>query len=147
MLRHLCYTVPVFLVVIALGCAQPGPPLTEVKGRATLDGKPLDGAVIRFNPLAETPGHGGIAVADGDGKFSAIAGGADKRPGLPAGKYKVLITRHRRPDGSAPRKDVPDIVSDAVETVPDPYSSSRDTPLTATIGTSSETIDFHLKSP
>ncbi len=135
------------LALAAVGCAKPGPPLTEVKGTLSLDGKPLDGAVIRFNPIGETPGHGGIAVADSEGKYVAIAGGTDKLPGLPAGEYKVLITRQRRPDDTPPAQDVPDIISDAKETVPPPYSSSRDTPLRAKVGTANETIDFHLKTP
>jgi hypothetical protein len=60
---------------LILGCgsgAAEGPPRADVRGVVTLDGQPLPEGVIRFVPLAGTPGPK-TSIAISDGKFSADA--------------------------------------------------------------------------
>lgn len=134
--------VALFPLCLLVGCDS-GPPLYPVTGTVTLEGKAQEGAVVRFVPQGNTPGHGGHAVTDNAGKFEMLAAPNDRR-GLPAGSYKVVISRMRRPDGSKPDPNVPPIESDASEKIPAPYSSLRDTPLTATVGAEPTVVDFSL---
>ncbi|MBM3992859.1 MAG: carboxypeptidase regulatory-like domain-containing protein [Planctomycetes bacterium] len=131
------------MLLVLLGCDS-GPPLHTVSGTVILKGKAIEGAVVRFMPEGATEGFGGQGVTDATGKYEVIAGNMNQRKGLPAGKYKVVITCLRRPDGSAPDPNVPPIESDAKEHIPEPYSNRRDTPLTATIGSEPATVDFTL---
>jgi hypothetical protein len=134
---------PFVFAGLLLGCRDPGPPLYAAAGIVTLKGMPLDGAVVRFIPQGKTIGQGGDAVTEADGKYEITARGGNHK-GLPDGAYKVVISRRRRPDGSKEAPDVPDIESDARETVPEPYCNPRDTPLTATVTTDGKAIDFSL---
>ncbi|MBI1831695.1 MAG: hypothetical protein HYR84_09620 [Planctomycetes bacterium] len=109
-----------------------------------MKGKTIEGAVVRFMPQGNTQGHGGHGITDAAGKYEVVAANTNQRKGLPAGTYKVVINCLRRPDGSAPDPNVPPIESDAKETIPEPYSSLRNTPLTATIGAEAATVDFPL---
>lgn len=129
------------LMLFLAGCGG-GPPLYPVSGTVTLHGKAQEGADVRFQPVGDTPGNGGMGITDEAGSFEIVA--ANKRKGLPAGTYKVVISRMRRPDGSKPDPKVPLIESDAKETIPEPYSSRRDTPLKATIGTEGTVVEFSL---
>jgi hypothetical protein len=127
---------------VLFGCGG-GPTTYPVSGTVTLHGKAQDGATVRFQPLGDTPGHGGHGITDDDGKFEVIAAQTNHK-GLPAGNYKVVISRMRRPDGSPPYPNVPPIESDAGEKIPDEYSSMRNSTLKATIGTEATVVDFHL---
>lgn len=88
----------VFCVVVAMffaGCSGSPTPKelerVEVKGRVTLDGKPLSGANLRFIPsTTKTPGKGGWALTDDDGRY--VAKSSDGAAELPTGEYQVLVT-------------------------------------------------------
>ena len=128
---------------VLFGCGGGGPLLSPVTGTVTFKDKAQDGANVRFMPLGDTPGHGGHGVTDEAGKYE-ITAGQSSRKGLPAGKYKVVISRMRGPGDSKPNPDVPPMESSDKETIPEPYSSARDTPLTATVGEEAKVVDFHL---
>ena len=83
------------------GCGsgvEPGPPLIPVTGTARLDGKPLVGATVMFNPTPGTPGNGGFGVTDAEGKFTLTDYSGN--PGCPEGDYGVTFTKITQPDGS-----------------------------------------------
>ena len=131
-----------FGLCILLGCSG-GPALYPVTGTVTLEGKTQEGAIVRFYPQGNTPGNGGIGITDDAGKFEILAE-PSKNKGLPAGSYQIVISRMRRADGSKPDPNTPPIESDASEKIPAPYSSKRDSTLTATIGTEATVVDFPL---
>jgi hypothetical protein len=131
------------VLCVLLGCGNSEPATVPVNGIVTLKDKPLEGAVVRFFPQGNTPGHGGEAITDAGGKF-AITAAQTKSKGLPIGTYRIVITCLRRADGTVPASGVPEIDSDARELVPEPYSSRRDTPLSATVDAGGKTHDFHL---
>jgi len=66
------------LTVAALGCGGGTPddqPRVAVKGTVTLDGQPLDNAVIRFVPLPEVNGpKASVAISEGRFELPAVAG-------------------------------------------------------------------------
>ncbi|MHB8899695.1 MAG: hypothetical protein ACYC6Y_13185 [Thermoguttaceae bacterium] len=52
------------------GCAPKGPETVEVTGTVTLDGQPVEGAIVGFRPTEGTPGAG---TTDASGKFTLKA--------------------------------------------------------------------------
>src|SRR5262245_25453932 len=94
------------LVVVA-GCSS-GPKLVPVKGRVTLDGKPVRDMLINFQPVVgKAAGEGAHAMTDPDGRFTLL----DVRGGTGAhvGEYKVSFypSLGRKPEG-----DPNDVVND-----------------------------------
>ncbi len=89
------------VLLVGGGCGDSkseGPKLIPVTGTVRLDGKPLSGATLMFNPMAGTGGNGGFAVTDAEGKFSLTDYGS--QPGCPVGDYGVTFTKITQPDGS-----------------------------------------------
>jgi hypothetical protein len=91
------------LTACALGCGGSGrPKLVSVTGTVTLDGKPLEGAIVAFLPDVDAkakykrPSSG---ITDASGKFTL--GTYDKTDGAPVGKYKVGIQK-REPTTKLP---------------------------------------------
>jgi hypothetical protein len=56
---------PLLLVGFAIGCGQSGPDLAPVKGRVTLDGRPLDTVDVVFQPNNGDPPSTSRTDADG----------------------------------------------------------------------------------
>jgi len=89
------------LVVALAGCGDGRPALVRVTGTVQLDGKPLEGAIVSFQPVAQGRDafqRPSSAVTDAEGKFSPGTYGPDD--GLPPGKYRVTIQK-RQPVGAA----------------------------------------------
>jgi hypothetical protein len=76
------------LVWIALlaGCGKPGPDVAPVSGRVTLDGQPLEFAIVTFHADGKSPATSGT---NKDGRYELIY----KRGvmGAPLGMNKVTI--------------------------------------------------------
>jgi len=79
------------LFVVVAGCGGDGPRLVPVSGKATLDGKPVEGASVSFVPVGGNAiSTAGSDVTGPDGNFTMTYNG---RAGLAPGKYKVLISK------------------------------------------------------
>jgi len=135
--------IAITVIAAGAGCSSStGPPLIPVSGTVTTTGGPLAGADLMFLP-ADADGNGGTAKTDDKGQFTVtyIRGG----DGIPAGEYRVVISKRVMPDGSAPPPDVEPMDSPATETLPPRYSSQRETSLTATVTSGGEPLEFTLK--
>jgi hypothetical protein len=79
-------------VFLAAGCAgDSGPRLVPVSGTVTLNGKPLEGAVVTFVPdAANKEGRPGEDITGPEGNYKVMTSG---RSGVVPGKYKVTITK------------------------------------------------------
>jgi hypothetical protein len=55
------------ILVLLAGCGKSGPELAAVSGRVTLDGQPLPGAQLMFQP--EALGSPSFGLADREGKY------------------------------------------------------------------------------
>ena len=76
-------------LVPLVGCAKSDrPPLGGVHGTVTLDGQPLAGAIVTFEPVE--PGRGSMAMTDAQGKYELIYIRDDK--GAKPGAHRVQIT-------------------------------------------------------
>jgi len=125
------------------GGGKTGPKLAPVTGVVTYKTKALSGATLTFIPIEKTEGVGGTAKTDVDGKYKAVyTRGGD---GLPAGKYKVAVSKRVMPDGSEPPEDVSPIESPAKETLPAAYSNPESTRLDALVSDDGKEINFNLK--
>jgi hypothetical protein len=79
-------------LVLALGCG--GAKLAPVSGKVTLDGQPLAGATVSFQPIAPQgsteAGPGSSAKTDDKGEYKLTTDkGVD---GAVVGKHRVIIT-------------------------------------------------------
>ncbi len=144
-----------FLFVVISGClagcgaeAKPDPdPSVVVSGVVTMDGKPLDRAMVSFIPMGgATQGNGGSGLTDSTGKYELSSQVGDAVVvGTPPGKYKVLISKMIKPDGSVADPKEPPMMSAARESVPLKYSDFATGTLSETVSTSGGTYNFDLK--
>ncbi len=84
-----------FLIVTAAGCGQSGPAVQYVEGRVLLDGAPVSGATVNFQPLTPEamPAYGGTD-AEGIYRLTTTRGGR-RDGGALAGDYAITISKWR----------------------------------------------------
>lgn len=79
-------------MLLAAGCGSSG--VASVSGRVTLDGKPLAGVHISFQPIAtsgqQDPGSGSYAITGADGEYT-LRVAVDDQAGAVVGKHRVEI--------------------------------------------------------
>jgi len=100
----------VLLVLSALytivGCGHKPdlPPIAEVTGSVTLDGRPLPSGVVQFVPDESkgTKGPPGVGYIDNDGSFEIVTAGV---AGALVGHHKIKL--HAEEGDSPPRSLVP----------------------------------------
>jgi len=88
--------IPLVAILALVGCDS-GPKLVPVTGTVTMNGKPLEGAMVSFlpdqaNPIATT----GSDTTGPAGNYKIMTRG---RAGLAPGKYKVGISKVETPKG------------------------------------------------
>jgi hypothetical protein len=94
MLRSRGWSSAVIVIgAVFAGCSSSG--VAPVSGQVTLDGKPLAGVHVGFQPIAKAgnlnPGGGSYAMTDSDGKFTLLLVEGEQ-PGAIVGKHRVEIT-------------------------------------------------------
>jgi len=83
------------VLIACVGCSGDRFPVGEVTGRVTLEGKPLEGVVVQFEPR-DRPDQkkilpGAFGVTDADGRYRAFRTG-NKKFGAPVGVSQVKVT-------------------------------------------------------
>ena len=123
------------LLAAGCGAGSDGPTMVPASGEVTLNGKPLDGAQVAFHPVESTPGRGGFAQSDGDGKFQlGNPSPSGLVAGVPSGKYKVTVSKQRSAAMSASSPNAATAATvDGVETLPPRFSDFSATTLTADV--------------
>jgi hypothetical protein len=127
--------IAVGLLVAAAGCGQAGPELGSVKGTITLDGKPLEGAEISFQPDSAT-GSPALGETDAEGRYELRY--TRSRNGADLGRHKVRIST------AIEREAEHGKIVRARERVPAKYNAKSE--LTAEVKSGKNTIDFPLES-
>lgn len=114
---------------------EPGGPKGTVKGKVTVEGKPVAGGSIFFHSGKGTPLTGEVSAA-GDFELQGLNGKS-----VPSGQYKVSLglptavveMTPENPSGSAKKSDIPDKFLD-------PFTSGVDIEIKA--GANDLTVDF-----
>lgn len=152
MLRVLCLRLllltPLTILVAGCGSSPPPPPkppdTVPFTGIVKMDGAPLAGATVNFNPTFEK-GWMASGVTDGEGKYDLkIRNGEIEKAGAATGNYKVTISRFLSPSGQPQDPTKPTDVP-GMESIPQRYSSPNATELKAEVA-AGKTADFNLKS-
>jgi hypothetical protein len=110
-----CSVLPIALIAIA-GCGghdkwKEGRPKTyPTSGTVQLDGQPVEGATLVFQPLDEANGKPGTAVTNSKGHFSAQT--FDPGDGLTEGTHRVSISKTQMLD-RATKQVVTEVTTDA----------------------------------
>jgi len=90
--RILLAAVPLAFVCVASGCGGgQGYKAAPVSGTVTIDGNPVAGIVVTFQPVGagQTPGPGSTGKTDENGKFTLRFATQDRKPGAVVGKHRV----------------------------------------------------------
>jgi hypothetical protein len=103
-----------WLVMLSLfsGCSSGGGAVAPVSGRVTLDGQPLAGAHVSFQPEGggslsdSSAGSGSYAVTASDGSYVLRLAVGD-RPGAAVGKHRVEISMRNDSDDDTDRHTQP----------------------------------------
>jgi hypothetical protein len=140
----LCALASITIVICAasVGCSSSN--VAPVSGRVTLDGKPLAGVHVGFQPIANpgnmNPGGGSYALTDSDGQYKLLLVEGEQ-PGAVVGKHRVEITaRSEVPANTDPaRRPTPKVF------VPAKYSQSSELTFDVPAG-GSVAANFELKS-
>lgn len=104
-----CAAVCLLALPLTVGCGG-DLDVADVSGIVTLDGKPLDNAIVTFSP--EDGGPSGIGRTDDKGFYELYRRG---QPGAPIGKHKVMVTSVQENTGSAPSTPPAELTSDSPE--------------------------------
>ncbi|QDS93005.1 hypothetical protein FF011L_17600 [Roseimaritima multifibrata] len=130
--------VPCLFCLAALvlsGCGD-GVDNSAVSGTVTLDGAPLEGAVVEFQP---TDGRSSVGVTDAEGNYTLQLTASIS--GAIIGDHKVTITTARAASGG---EGSDPLVEAREELLPAKYNEA--TELTETVESGSNTINFDLQS-
>ncbi|MFM7590732.1 MAG: carboxypeptidase-like regulatory domain-containing protein, partial [Isosphaeraceae bacterium] len=139
------------LVTFICGCntadvSEILPAIKPVSGTITLNGKPMEGAVISFLPMAEG-GTMTVGQTREEGKYKLSYLGM---LGCAPGQYQVMLSYKTTPDGKVVTLEIqsalvmPKEATQAVERMPKEYGPGNKT-LTATVPPEGGEINFDLK--
>jgi hypothetical protein len=135
------------LLTAEFGCGKaPPPPILEVEGVVTLDGKPLKKAQVRFIPQIEFgPEYVASGVTDDLGQFTLLCKG---QPGACAGENFVLVSEADIParlqSETAQAELAKYFQSLGGRPLPRRYANLADSPLTVTVNAGQKKYDFKL---
>ncbi len=131
----LAWLLVLLTTLLVAGCGshdkwKEGRPKTYfTSGTVTLDGTPVDGAIVTFEPVDAVTGKPGTAVTDKNGYFEVQT--FDPGDGLTEGKHKVAIRKSQLVDASG--KVVTEVNSDAAlkekHLIPPRYSETKSSKL------------------
>jgi hypothetical protein len=148
MRQSLVMGVITLVLMNSIGCGSNG--FHSVEGLVTLEGKPIDGAVVSFSPKVPKVGSAAVGTTDKEGRFtlapltigSAAVGAAE-------GVYSVSISKAEADLG------VWDIPTDAVASAPKTvdvksslslaYANAATSGLTAEVKPGKNKFEFDLK--
>jgi len=116
------------LFVLPTGCGPKGPKISQVSGRVTLDGKPLNKASITFAPMATkvnpNPGMTAQAITDDEGRYKLSIDAST--PGAVVGTCRIYITTVDPSNPGGEDRDAGGPVRRRVDRVPAKYNMATE---------------------
>ena len=153
-------SIALFATLILIGCGgTQGLPTCYVEGIVTLDGSPLDGALVTFYP--ETPGEStrsATGYSNELGKYALTSDGGEPQKGALEGNYMVTVLKYKveatAPQSSSSSGPGPSSASETSDSssakrtmiTPQVYTSTATSPLKATVQKGKNDIPFALES-
>jgi hypothetical protein len=141
-------------LLVAVPACSSGPkrPSTiKVSGKVTMNGTPVPGATVSFQPVA-AGGRAAVGITDDAGKY--VLTSFEAGDGAVAGDYGVAIVKNETAaaTGSSANANSDDYVPPeglkepppAKSLIPPRFNSPRESGLRATVGGGSTTFDFEL---
>ena len=132
---------PVLVAIAVGGCAGgagDAPPLGEVTGTVTLDGKPLPGATVVFSPADL---RDSIGTTDENGKYELLF---NRTPGATIGNHTVRISKMSGGSSGEHAEGEQKETVEPTELIPAKYNT--DSTETRDVQPGKNTFDFNLKS-
>lgn len=160
MLIRLLLLIPLAVLV---GCGE-NYNTSQVTGRITLDGAPIAGASVTFQPVEGGTGMPAVGMTDDNGEYSVTdMRGGDFGSGAVPGDYMVGIqwfAPSSTATASATSEDGDDATEEASETakgdhnkvtgpeskLPEKYQNPKTSELTASVASGSNEFNFELSS-
>jgi hypothetical protein len=126
-------------VGLLCGCGS-GDGLAPVQGRVLLDGKPVEGAAVMFEP--DAGGVPATGVTDAGGEFSLTTSG--QGAGATIGKNSVSVSKQvvAQPNRKIEESEIVEMRSET----PVKYASPRTSGLSIEVKRGMQTVELHLKS-
>ncbi|RMF39873.1 MAG: hypothetical protein D6753_12765 [Planctomycetota bacterium] len=93
------------LAVTLAGCGGSSLPTVPVTGKVLVDGQPMEGVSVVFNPV-DASGRAASGVTDAEGKFTLTT--EVNGDGALPGSYKVAISKYLVADDNLPEEVNPD---------------------------------------
>lgn len=111
------------LIFLVVGCG--GPAIAPVSGVVKLDGQPLAGVLVAFNPddMYSTEHPQVTAMTDTDGRFELKSRGGES--GAVVGQYRITVTDPPKLAGTSPQPKAE--TGDSATMIPKGESSFRPT--------------------
>ena len=141
------------LAIAIAGCSQQATLTTEpVEGVVTLDGQPVEGAIVTFQPVTEGQGTSAGGRTDASGKYTltVTTGDGGAGAGTTPGEYMIGVTKNAveeigAHDENADSGGDQGVEGDAGESlVPLRYNNPRTSGLTGTVAPGPNTIPITL---
>ena len=134
------------LSMMGCGSSTQSLQLIPIMGTVTLDGKPVGGVSMFFNPLPNTHGAGGYAITNEAGSFEVMH--LSNKRGIEKGRYGVTFSKITQKDGSPIPAGKTRAGVDTVEKIPKVYTTCNPTQTAevADITESTSSLDFALRS-
>ncbi|MEO1991744.1 MAG: carboxypeptidase-like regulatory domain-containing protein [Pirellulales bacterium] len=121
------------------GCGNSGPVLVSVEGTVTLDGKPIGGASVLFQPPAG--GRPAVAQTDSQGQFKLA-----KETGAHVGINRVAITKEISPEKPVSNEEDEEGSSDFELATPAKYASPQLSGLTVDVQPGMKPVSLEMSS-
>ena len=128
------------LGALCAGCGSSGPRLTPVEGVVTLDGQPLQGAAVLFEPQAG--GRPATGETDAQGRF--VLKTVEQGDGAQVGMNLVSVAKQAKPDPNV-KVEEGEIVPVKFET-PVKYASPKTSGLEVDVQPGMEPVKLELVS-
>jgi hypothetical protein len=129
------------LALLISGCGETKPPVAEVSGTVTLDGKPMELVHVEFWPEV---GPRAFGKTDDSGKFTLVTDDRTQN-GAPPGRTKVAIrdTAHMKDDYIDEGGDFVDMSNGRKSRIHTKYYDAHNSPITVEVKAGEKnTFDF-----
>jgi len=131
-------SVGLLLVFTTIGCGPTGPAIAEVEGQVLMNGQPLPGATVTFEPPGARPS---VGVTDEQGRYQLLYSTATE--GALVGEHVVRISTFQPSVPAGPNGEMTEMKP---ELVPDKYNEDSELTVVVEDSWGAQEHDFELEA-